>query len=441
MREPNTLLDALLDEAGMSRAGLAARVNRLGASRHSYDHTSVGRWLAGQRPRGEVPELIRRILSRAVGRPLTLDDIGFGSPSSASPGTVALDQFVNRAPALWRSDRPGRDAQTPVTAGLNAIAPVWEWENPPEDSDVSRHGSTRVGLDDVTCIQAARDRYEQMYRRVGGVATRGRVVFFLNEYAATVLRGSYSDAIGRKLHRAVGGLVSIAGICAYDADAQGLAQSYFHQALRLAKASGDRAFGAYIIALMTNQAMFLRDYHRALAFAEAALRAAGSEISPALAADLNAMKAKAYGRIKEQNSAHQAMASAEQAAGRIGEREEPPETGYVQPGLVDTQLAETLLSLGDLSAADTYAQQAADLATHPRGQVNRLVTVTRVAVARRDIDRAAHAASAMLDRAEGMESVRLNDRFRAIADALRPEDAASAREVVERIDTNLSVPL
>ena len=50
------------------------------------------------------------------------------------------------------------------------------------------------------------------------------------------------------------------------------------------------------------------------------------------------------------------------------------------------------------------------------------------------------AASTMLDRAEGMETARLSNRFRAVADALRPEDAASAREVVERIDTNLTVP-
>ncbi len=104
----------------------------------------------------------------------------------------------------------------------------------------------------------------------------------------------------------------------------------FYQALRLAEASGDRPFGAYVIGLMTNQAMFLRDYHRALAFAEAALHAAGGKISPALAADLNAMKAKAYGRIKQQPSAHRAMVSAERAADRVGEREEPPE------GLVDT---------------------------------------------------------------------------------------------------------
>ena len=30
MREPNILLDAIIDEAGMSHDGLAARVNQLG---------------------------------------------------------------------------------------------------------------------------------------------------------------------------------------------------------------------------------------------------------------------------------------------------------------------------------------------------------------------------------------------------------------------------
>jgi hypothetical protein len=117
------------------------------------------------------------------------------------------------------------------------------------------------------------------------------------------------------------------------------------------------------------------------------------------------------------------------------------ETGYVQPGLVDTQLAETLLSLGDLPTAHTYAQQAADTATHPRGQVNRLITVTRVAVAECDLDHAAETAHTMLDLARGMESVRLNSRFKAIADSLRDQPARPVREAVERIDYTLTLPL
>ncbi|MBO0517045.1 transcriptional regulator, partial [Streptomyces beijiangensis] len=80
---PNTLLDALLDEAGMSHAGLAVRVNQAGKARGlplRYEHTAVARWLKGQRPRGQVPDLLCEILAVRLRRPVTLDDIGLGVP-------------------------------------------------------------------------------------------------------------------------------------------------------------------------------------------------------------------------------------------------------------------------------------------------------------------------------------------------------------------------
>ncbi|MGW2058843.1 transcriptional regulator, partial [Streptomyces sp. NPDC001840] len=46
--QPNTLLDSLLDESGISHAGLAARVNEAGRARGlalRYEHTAVSRWL------------------------------------------------------------------------------------------------------------------------------------------------------------------------------------------------------------------------------------------------------------------------------------------------------------------------------------------------------------------------------------------------------------
>lgn len=447
MTEPNTLLEAVLDESGMSRAGLALRVNDAGTAsglRLRYDHTAVGRWIAGQRPRARVPELICAVLTAALGRPLTLEDIGMGRTDTKAPGAVPLAQFVQRVPALWRSDRLAREdvREASVIDGLPAIAPVWEWENPPEDRDVSRVGSPRVGQADVDVLRFARDRYEQIYRHAGGVAVRDRVVSFLDIHGGPILRGSYADAIGRQVHRAVGGLAAVAGICAYDSDYQGLAQRYFHQALRLAKASGDHAFGGYVLALLVNQALFLRDYRQAVALAEAALRTAGSFVTPALASDLHGMQAKAFGRMHDQTAAHEHMRAAEAATGRIGLSEEPPETGYVQPGLAETQFAEALLSLGDLSAATAHAEQAANVVVHARGRVNRLVTVTRVAIAGRELDHAAQAANTMLDQAQGMESRRLHGRFRAIRNNLAPfASSLAVRDVVERVDAALAVPM
>lgn len=256
--EANALLAALLDESGMSRAGLATRINqaRGGGDRATrYDHTSVGRWICGQRPRGRVAEIICEVLGEQLSRPIDLHDIGMGRTNGDQ--VAPLTDFVTRTASLWRQDQRSGSSETQVISGIRAVAPVWEWENPPEDRDVSRHAGPRVQRREIAVLQAARARYETMYRQVGGVATRGRIVHFLNEHTAPLLRGDYGDETGRDLFRAAGGLAAVAGICAYDSDAQGVAQRYFHQALRLAKASGDRRFGGYVIALLVNQSLFL----------------------------------------------------------------------------------------------------------------------------------------------------------------------------------------
>lgn len=370
--QPNALLDALLAEAGMSHAGLAAHVNQAGRSRGlalRYEHTAVSRWLKGQRPRGQVPDLICEVLGGRLRRPVGLEDIGLGIPGQHSPHTTRIGGFVDRATALWRSDELGRPALLTAEAvtGTPAVIPVWEWENPPEDADVSRSGPHRIGPEHIEVLRAARAHYELMYRRAGGMATRARIVRFLGSETAPMLRGSYPDGIGRLLHRATGSLVAVAGICAYDSDAHGLAQRYFHQALRLAKASGDRGLGAYVIALLVNQSLHLREYRQAVAFAEAALRAAGRHTTPALAADLYAMQAKAYAQLGDPVAALACIRSAEAAAERIRPGAEPDETGYVQPGLVNVQVAEALLSLGDLDAAHAQAAEAVGTPAHDRG--------------------------------------------------------------------------
>ncbi|WP_079404436.1 transcriptional regulator [Streptomyces sp. 3211] len=445
--QPNVLLDALLAEAGMSHAGLAAYVNQAGRTRGlalRYEHTAVTRWLKGQRPRGQVPDLICEVLGGRLRRTLGLDDIGLGAadqpvPLHASP----LSGFVDRAAALWRSDgqaRPQLLAAGAVT-GTPAVIPVWEWENPPEDADVSREGPNPIGPEHIAILKSARAHYELMYRRAGGLATRDRIVRFLGSETAPMLRGSYSDDLGRRLHRATGSLVAVAGICAYDSDAHGLAQRYFHQALRLAKASGDRGLGAYVIALIVNQSLHLREYRQAVAFAEAALRAAGRHTTPALAADLHAMQAKAYAQLGDTGAALACICKAEAAAERIRPGSEPDETGYVQPGLVNVQVAEALLSLGDLEAARVHATAAVGTPAHDRGRVHRLAMLCEIQLLQGEADRAAASAAEMAERARGMESLRLRDRLRAVREQLLTSGCTGAEETALLIDGALRVPL
>lgn len=445
--QPNTLLDAILDEAGISHAGLAAHVNQAGRARGlalRYEHTAVARWLKGQRPRGQVPDLICEVLSARLQRPVTLDDIGLGVPGEPSSAhTGSLSGFVERATALWRSDEQRRPHVLGATAvtGTPAVMPVWEWENPPEDIDVSRGGRHQVTRADLEMLRAARAHYEQMYRKAGGIATRGRIVGFLNAEAAPLLRGGYTDELGRQLHRATSALVAVAGICAYDSDAHGLAQRYFHQALRLAKASGDRGLGAYVIALLVNQSLYLREFRQAVAFAEAALRSAGRHITPALAADLYAMQAKAYAQLGDSAGALACIRRAERAAERIRRGYEPDETGYVQPGLVNVQVAEALLSLGELSAAREHARQAVDNPAHDRGRVHRLAMLSTIELRRGNADKAVATAVHMAEQARGMESQRLRERLRSVRENLVRSGCSGTAEAAELIDGALRVPM
>ncbi|MEU1127196.1 transcriptional regulator [Streptomyces sp. NPDC005899] len=445
--EPNVLLESLIDEAGVSRAGLAAHVNQAGRARGlrlRYEHTAVSRWLKGQRPRGQVPDLVCEVLSARLDRSVTLDDIGMGvSGAPAATHGPPLCGFVEHATALWRSDEQRRAHLSTAAAvtGTPAVMPVWEWENPPEDADVSRPGPSRVGPADMAMLRAARSHYEQMYRKAGGIATRPRVVGFLNARTAPLLRGGYGDALGRRLHRAAGGLVAVAGICAYDSDAHGLAQRYFHQALRLAKASGDRGLGAYVIALLVNQSLFLADHRGSVAFAEAALRAAGPHLTPALAADLYAMQAKAYARLGDRPSALERIRRAETEAGRVRPGREPDETGYVQPGLVDVQVAEALLGLGDLAGAREHAAAAVRSPAHDRGRVHRLAMLCHLELLQGEADKAAGTASDMAEHARGMESQRVRDRLRSVRELLAASGCADAEATAGLIDGALRVPL
>lgn len=115
--EPNTLLDAILDEAGISHAGLAARINQLGRCRGlalRYEHTAVARWLKGQRPRGQVPDLICEILGERLHRPVGLDDIGFSGPGSARASGTPLSVSSNGPPRCGGPmSSSGRTSSTP----------------------------------------------------------------------------------------------------------------------------------------------------------------------------------------------------------------------------------------------------------------------------------------------------------------------------------------
>ncbi|MFB7175703.1 transcriptional regulator, partial [Streptomyces sp. NPDC056254] len=135
-RQPNERLQALIQEAGCSNAGLARRVNMCGAEHGldlRYDKTSVARWLRGQQPRGRAPGIIAEALGRKLGRTVTIDEIGMANGKNLASG-VGL-QFsptvigaIEQVCELWRSDVGRRDFLVGSSVAASALVePSRDW--------------------------------------------------------------------------------------------------------------------------------------------------------------------------------------------------------------------------------------------------------------------------------------------------------------------------
>jgi hypothetical protein len=125
-KQPNESLDALLLESKMSHKGLAARVVKLGATRGidlRYNHSSVTRWLRGETPRQQTAQLIAEVLSDALGRRVTVSDIGM-APLEKADAALRLTLYpadtARRLAALAHDDLEHRRAL--LEAGFDLAA-------------------------------------------------------------------------------------------------------------------------------------------------------------------------------------------------------------------------------------------------------------------------------------------------------------------------------
>lgn len=160
LREPNEKLGAVLALAGISNAGLARRVNDLGAQRGltlRYDKTSVARWVSkGMVPQGAAPHLIAAAIGAKLGRPVPLHEIGLADADPAPEVGLAFPRdvgaAVRSATDLYRLDLAGRRGGGGIwqsLAGSFSVAayatPASRWLISPADGSVAREPSGAGG--------------------------------------------------------------------------------------------------------------------------------------------------------------------------------------------------------------------------------------------------------------------------------------------------------
>ncbi|MFF5252245.1 MFS transporter [Streptomyces leeuwenhoekii] len=335
-RGPNEKLGAVLALAGISNAGLARRVNDLGAQRGltlRYDKTSVARWVSkGMVPQGAAPHLIAAAIGQKLGRPVPLHEIGLADADPAPEVGLAfprdVGQAVKSATELYRLDLAGRRAGSggiwQSLAGSFAVSayatPASRWLITPADSSVAREASPgegsaaplKVGHSDVQKLREAAEDARRWDSKYGGGDWRSSMVpECLRVEAAPLLLGSYSDEVGRALFGAAAELTRLAGWMAFDTGQQEAAQRYYIQALRLARAAADVPLGGYVLASMSLQATYRGFGDEGVDLAQAALERNRGLATARTMSFFRLVEARAHARAGDAQAAGAALRAAE----------------------------------------------------------------------------------------------------------------------------------
>ncbi|MFF0426672.1 regulator [Streptomyces sp. NPDC004520] len=478
-RIPNRQLAALIAEAGFSNAGLARRVDQLGLEHGldlRYDKTSVTRWLRGQQPRGTTPALIAEVFTRRLGRRLSAQDLGLDACAPVYAGlefAATPEEAVDIVSGLWRKDSGShaelrKIAFTP--AGL--VVPSRDWligraddrvargepapvapraSTPPQDLRVPPQGrfsvprqrgtdrgpGQRVSSGDIAALRSVGELFRTLDHAYGGGHARQALVRYLEHEAEPMLRGTYGESTGRRLFAAAADLTRLAGWTSYDIAAHGLAQRYFVQALRLAQAAGDRAYGSYVLLTMSCQAVYLGHGREAVQLARVAQQGVGPAAPPVVQAMLHAVEARGHAVLGEARACSASLVRAERAleAARPGD-----EVPYWARHFDEAQLADELghchRDLQQYRPAAQHAERALQLRApgFARSRLFCRVVLATSRLALGELDQACALGAEAAQQASEMRSARAVEYVRDFERRLEPyRDAAAARTYRDRV--------
>ncbi|MFE2033655.1 MFS transporter [Streptomyces scopuliridis] len=486
-RGPNEKLGTVLALAGISNAGLARRVNDLGAQRGltlRYDKTSVARWVSkGMVPQGAAPHLIAAAIGAKLGRPVPLHEIGLADADPAPEVGLAfprdVGEAVRAATELYRLDLAGRRAGSggiwQSLAGSFAVSayatPASRWLITPADSSVARdaavaeaaqgaHGGSggavdasgpgevtplRVGHSDVAKLREAASDARRWDSKYGGGDWRSSMVpECLRVDAAPLLLGAYSDEVGRGLFGATAELTRLAGWMAFDTGQQEAAQRYYIQALRLARAAADVPLGGYVLASMSLQATYRGFADEGVDLAQAALERNRGLATARTMSFFRLVEARAHAKAGDAVAAGAALKAAEGWLERSRDGDADPSwLGFYSYDRFAADAAECYRDLKAPRQVRQFTEQALSRPTEEfvRSHGLRLVVSAVAELESGNLDAACAAGTRAVEVAGRISSARTTEYVRDLLHRLEPYgDEPRVVELRERARPLLVAP-
>jgi tetratricopeptide (TPR) repeat protein len=496
-RGPNEKLGTVLALAGISNAGLARRVNDLGAQRGltlRYDKTSVARWVSkGMVPQGAAPHLIAAAIGSKLGRPVPLHEIGLADADPTPEVGLAFPRdvgaAVKSATDLYRLDLAGRRGGGSIWQSLagsfsvSAYAtPASRWLITPADSSVARHvehaeeaalargamaagegaslagvaearareeegagAPLRVGHTDVSKLREAADEARRWDSKYGGGDWRSSMVpECLRVDAAPLLLGAYTDEVGRSLFGATAELTRLAGWMAFDTGQQEAAQRYYIQALRLARAAADVPLGGYVLASMSLQATYRGFADEGVDLAQAALERNRGLATARTMSFFQLVEARAHAKANDAQACAGALSAAESWLERA--RAGDPDPSWLDFYSYDRLAADAAECYRDLKAPRQVRRFTEKALSQPkeefvRSHGLRLVVSAVAELESGNLDAACAAGTRAVEVAGRISSARTTEYVRDLLNRLEPYgDEPRVAELRERARPLLVAP-
>ncbi|MER5618720.1 regulator [Streptomyces sp. NPDC002215] len=357
-----------------------------------------------------------------------------GSPAHGAGGRGGA-----RGPVPSRPSGPGAPPGSPTAptvpappaAGLPGAPGV------PRQRQSERAPGQRVSGGDVAALRSVGELFRALDNTYGGGHARQALVRYLEHETEPMLRGTYGEATGRRLFAAAADLTRLAGWTSYDIAAHGLAQRYFVQALRLAQAAGDRAYGSYVLITMSRQAVYLGHGREAVQLARVAQQGVGSSAPPVVQALLHAVEARGHGVLGEARPCTTSLARAEHALEIARQGDEVPHWArYFDEAQLADEFGHCHRDLQQYRAAAQHAERSLQLRSpaYARSRLFCRVVLASARLGLGELDQACALGAEAARQATEMRSVRATEYVRDFERRLEPyRDAAAVRGYRDRV--------
>lgn len=468
--QTNEVLASLLMELGWSPRALARKINHvLGTG--TVAQTAPYHWRDGGRtPRPPLPTVTAWVLSRELGRTLTVSELWQGRavcsplvlpadfeidlPWSRTGTMSILDDWV-RAGLLDRRHflAVSGVAVTSIAAGYPATAEPGRLANA-----LGRGCADNPLLDQ---IEQSIPLLQRLDDANGGGAHLPYVGAQLRAVALLLREGGHTGSVELRLFAALAELAQLAGWMAFDAGKHGLAQRYLFTALRTAREAGYHPMAAHALGDLAFQAASRGYPADAVPLGEAAARVAATG-SAGVRASVQTRLAYGYAVAGRLDDFERAYAMGLDQMGRRDPYRDPAWMYYLSPNHLDTQAGYSLTHAAAFTtgAADRTARRsllrrgeqllrtgAHDLPLDHPSQRRALFEGAWLSVAaacRGDFEQACTTGQRTVARLDRVQSARSADVLRLLARRLRRAgDNEYVRDflpVLERVVARQSVP-